>query len=545
MSSPGRLSSPPTPLVSTVPPPSRAIPTAAQVRGPGQRDFDETRVVPSESGPFDDPHEAATRAYPLDVDDGPAARAAPRRGGADESDDDIVTQELSPQAAQELFGDPVTQQIDASELEPAYYESEPVAAAPIQDDGLLELSATTSSGEHEPPEPMPVAPMPINPAASRPSARPARWSEPPAPRARGFEEDAVTNVLRSDAPIPLPMPARRNAPPTAEVAWPEQPQRWNAVVWGTALVVVAVVVGLVVRTFLAEPSTGMATVITKPLTARVSIDGRPLVDQTSPFSVQGLASEVEHELVVEAEGYVTQRTTFRVEAGEVKLLPSIELGSTKVETGFELASMPSGARVVVDGETIEERTPVRLAKLSPGRHQIRLEREGHAPWETHLFLADGQMVELPQVTLRKLPEAKAPAAAAVASAPKDKKDKKDTVASRSAPARERTRASASSRRQRGSRRAAAASPAPASAAPAALAAPAEAGGSGTLRVNSRPWSQVFIDGRLIGNTPQLNIALPAGQHRVDLVNPQLGMKKSFSVRVRAGSTTTKIVNLVE
>ena len=68
-------------------------------------------------------------------------------------------------------------------------------------------------------------------------------------------------------------------------------------------------------------------------------------------------------------------------------------------------------------------------------------------------------------------------------------------------------------------------------------------GSGTLRINTRPWSRVYIDGRLIGNTPQMNIQLPAGKHVVTLKNPDMGFKKSLTVRIKAGQTVTKVVTL--
>jgi serine/threonine-protein kinase len=69
------------------------------------------------------------------------------------------------------------------------------------------------------------------------------------------------------------------------------------------------------------------------------------------------------------------------------------------------------------------------------------------------------------------------------------------------------------------------------------------GSQGSLRVNSRPWSQVFVDGRMVGNTPQLNLPLPSGHHKIKLVNPQLGMSKGFAVDIRAGKVATKIVDL--
>jgi serine/threonine-protein kinase len=96
--------------------------------------------------------------------------------------------------------------------------------------------------------------------------------------------------------------------------------------------------------------------------------------------------------------------------------------------------------------------------------------------------------------------------------------------------------------------AAAPKPAPASAPPKAAqiapaAATSPAGGTGVLRINSRPWSIVTIDGKKIGNTPQMNVVLPAGSHSVHLVNPQFGFKKTVKVKLAPGETQTKIVDL--
>ena len=54
-----------------------------------------------------------------------------------------------------------------------------------------------------------------------------------------------------------------------------------------------------------------------------------------------------------------------------------------------------------------------------------------------------------------------------------------------------------------------------------------------------------MDGRLVGNTPQMNLALPAGSHKIKLVNPQLGMTKNVNVKIQAGKVETKIVDMVE
>lgn len=76
-------------------------------------------------------------------------------------------------------------------------------------------------------------------------------------------------------------------------------------------------------------------------------------------------------------------------------------------------------------------------------------------------------------------------------------------------------------------------------APVATAAPA----MGTFRVNSLPWSEVFVDGQSVGNTPQMGLPLPAGHHKIKLVNPQLEMTKVFTVQIGPGQVVTKTINL--
>ena len=66
---------------------------------------------------------------------------------------------------------------------------------------------------------------------------------------------------------------------------------------------------------------------------------------------------------------------------------------------------------------------------------------------------------------------------------------------------------------------------------------------GTLRVNSLPWSEVFVDGKPVGNTPQMGLPLPAGRHKIKLVNTPLEMSKVFSVELEPGQVVTKTINL--
>jgi eukaryotic-like serine/threonine-protein kinase len=67
-------------------------------------------------------------------------------------------------------------------------------------------------------------------------------------------------------------------------------------------------------------------------------------------------------------------------------------------------------------------------------------------------------------------------------------------------------------------------------------------GSGKLRIMSKPRSMVYIDGSKKGWTPKA-INLSAGKHRVTLINNKQGLRKSFSVYIKAGKSVTKIIKL--
>jgi hypothetical protein len=69
--------------------------------------------------------------------------------------------------------------------------------------------------------------------------------------------------------------------------------------------------------------------------------------------------------------------------------------------------------------------------------------------------------------------------------------------------------------------------------------PASGGKTGTLMLNSRPWSEVYVDGEHVGHTPVRGLPLRAGHHKVKLENPQMGMSKTISVSIAAGETLTK------
>lgn len=63
---------------------------------------------------------------------------------------------------------------------------------------------------------------------------------------------------------------------------------------------------------------------------------------------------------------------------------------------------------------------------------------------------------------------------------------------------------------------------------------------GILRVNTRPHSRVFVNGRDVGFTPVTNLRLPAGRHTLRFVYE--GGEDRMRVTIEPGRTRTIVRN---
>jgi serine/threonine protein kinase len=73
--------------------------------------------------------------------------------------------------------------------------------------------------------------------------------------------------------------------------------------------------------------------------------------------------------------------------------------------------------------------------------------------------------------------------------------------------------------------------------------PEPASSPALLDVNATPWARVRIDGQSRGETPILNLSLPAGTHRIELVNEPLGIRRELLVTLKPGERAQRIVDL--
>jgi serine/threonine protein kinase len=382
-----------------------------------------------------------------------------------------------------------------------------------------------------------------------PKANPFDFVLPEAPRAP-FESPVVAAA---------PRPARRSRAPL-----------YIGLAVGGA-VVCASVVGLI--SFMGRP--GEVVITSEPAAnVKILVDARPQPIEGTPATIK--LEPGPHVITVQREGFVPQSETIDVNAGDhLKrrfALEPLAFGS------FTLVSEPAGAQAILDGNTLGGVTPIKVESVLPGKHH--LEVKGSAgTWAEDVVIEAGKLAELRATLAPAAQAAAAPTAvAAVTPRPAPAPPPRPVAAPRPAPvaAPRPTPAAAPSPAPRPAPVAAIdreppprrlprppkeprvtakkpapeedtpPQPAPPPAKPAAAAAtekPAGAG-EGYLRLGSKPWTNISVDGKDTGlHTPQTHLKLPAGTHKVTLTNPQFSIKETFSVEIRGGETETVIKDL--
>jgi hypothetical protein len=272
------------------------------------------------------------------------------------------------------------------------------------------------------------------------------------------------------------------------------------------------IAGLFVRGFASGPETWTALIETTPPDAQVSIDGQPLDGTGSPRTRAGLITG-DHTLVVERDGYLTQREVLTLAGGDRRLV--VSLSPMPEPEPLAAAAQPPSEPT---SEPAEPSGPVPTPPPSPDVTEP-------APVELASILSpSGKRLSKAELAKQKRSELRA---ARVASRFRARHGRDPDPSD--GPAFAQTSAS-------GSR-------APAAASGERPSKAAAKGGEGILKLNSVPWSEVYVDKRHIGHTPVLGLPLPAGKHLVELSNPDLGVRKKLRIKLRAGETLTKVEKL--
>jgi serine/threonine-protein kinase len=171
---------------------------------------------------------------------------------------------------------------------------------------------------------------------------------------------------------------------------------------------------------------------------------------------------------------------------------------------------PPGARLTVDGQAVGV-SPLSLETLALGEHRVMASLEGRESEERTVKLSHPGERTLVMLEL-SAPGQATPSASVVIPEPP------------SAPM--------------------AAAPSRASSEPqAASVARTARRAMGRLTLDPKPWTYVYLRGRKLGDTPLIEVPLPAGRHQLKLVNEGKNISTVIEVEIRAGQTTGKKLQL--
>ena len=66
---------------------------------------------------------------------------------------------------------------------------------------------------------------------------------------------------------------------------------------------------------------------------------------------------------------------------------------------------------------------------------------------------------------------------------------------------------------------------------------------GFLTIDTSPWSQVSVGGRVLGQTPLIGVRLPSGNQVLSLKNPELGIETSYPITIENGKTSVRRIGI--
>jgi serine/threonine protein kinase len=282
-------------------------------------------------------------------------------------------------------------------------------------------------------------------------------------------------------------------------------------------------------------------VIVSPAGARIKLDGDDV--GPAPRRVRNIAGG-SHVLELEAEGYFPKREQVEVAQGEAR---TIRIALEPIEVLARFASEPPGATVTLISEA--KRTSLGTApaeaKLDPrARYEVVFQRDGYVTI-TRPVEMDGSPELAVAVVMERVGGVASRDETPTRAREPASRDETSTRARepaielprRDAPEESDPPRSGSSRNgptRPPPRRVETARPAPEPAEP------------GRLMLGSKPPCKIFIDGQDTGlTTPQRDLEVPAGTHKITFVNNEFRIKVSESITVNPGEEVRVIKDFTD
>lgn len=204
----------------------------------------------------------------------------------------------------------------------------------------------------------------------------------------------------------------------------------------------------------------------------------------TPCKVEGILQGT-HELEVRKPGFVPVKNSIVLKKGETltKVVKLYKIGEQK--TMLTVKSDPDGATLFINDEKANSVTPT-VVNIPVGLDiKVRAEKDGYFPVEQNIGKVSANINKEISLVLKPM-----------------KDDKK-----RSSRARQKASAKSSAKTEVSS-------------------------GKAYISINSRPWANVYIDGKLIKSTPIIKHPIDPGSHKVHFKNKKFDINKVYPVMIK-------------
>ncbi|HEX4404468.1 MAG TPA: protein kinase [Polyangia bacterium] len=374
----------------------------------------------------------------------------------------------------------------------------------------------------------------------------------------------AAGLRRSGFSLPPPVLPPPNAPQpvfsfdSQGVSVGAPPRRGSRAGWYLLLLLVAGGVGGALYWNQNKP--GHLQLVTVPADATVLVDNVKVSDH-SPFTIDKPAGTFA--LVVMKDGYLKNEQNVEIHAGQPLAL-NVTLEPSP-DTGFELSSDPPGGLVWLDGAPIsgpngQARTDFRAYRIPPGHHVLEIKGENRfRPWKEDIEVEPGSIRKVRATLVPSTDtgthvaahaEAKEKESATSQAAKEAKETAKEAAKEEAAlagpdatptPAPVAAPPTKAGRRKRTREAVAVADDARAS----AKAASDVAGSDCTITIGSRPWAEVWIDGKNTNkHTPFADYKIACGKHKVQFKRADLQIDQTEAITVSPGEKFKQSFTLV-
>jgi serine/threonine protein kinase len=165
-----------------------------------------------------------------------------------------------------------------------------------------------------------------------------------------------------------------------------------------------------------EPPTGALNVISEPDGAAIALDGK-LTGKSTPATLENLKLNTDLRITLAKPDYEDFEQTISLTSSRPQKV-SAKLEKILPKTGIlAVESMPSGAKVLIDGKDTGRTTPAQIANLEPKQYDVTLRLEGHKDWTKSYDVAAEKSVPVKASLVAEAPPTELPPAEKVTEKP--------------------------------------------------------------------------------------------------------------------------------